>query len=318
MEKDADLALDVIEKYGDEQFEDRALFSVLSIAPEHMPEKGVALRVKLAKQNPDLLWEDIDLYQEIKNGFPEAVDLLQVVADADKPVRDKIYLPNEKVLTAFSEKYPDLVMEKLADNFFHQAEEEMNPPYAWGRGWRWDDDSFGNDRKLVLMVQSALSKLAQDSPELLLIFINSHHEKTPLEPELFIHAVEKLSIRYADQAITWLLSDFDGNAFEETSGEATKLSACQRVLERFSLHCSEELFRQLEEHLYRWSPSPEIMRFDLKSRLADRKSGNWNHFHAFRGQLQFMLLPHLDPKRISNSTRELIEVLKRKFLFWRE
>lgn len=315
MEKDADLALDIIEMCGEGRFEERELYNILSIAPESMPDRGFALRLKLAKQNPELLQDNFGLYREIKNGFSEAVNLLQITAEADKTIRDKIHLPDEKVLTVFSEKHAELVIEKLADVVFQKSKQERDQQRPWSRQWCWDDYPSGNNRNLVLLVQAALSKQAEDSPDQLLKFINRHREKTPLEPELFIHAVEKLPTSHADQAITWLLSAFNENAFERTSGEATELSACQRVLERFSPCCSEELFRQLEEHICRWSPPTEKMCRHMRYRLEDRKTGDWNHFTAFWGQLQFMLLPHLDQARVSSSTRELIDVLRRKFPF---
>ena len=59
--------------------------------------------------------------------------------------------------------------------------------------------------------------------------------------ELNIHALEKLPLAYSNAAVEWLLSDFDRNALEDTSGEKTESSACQRVLTKFSACCSDEM-----------------------------------------------------------------------------
>ena len=63
-----------------------------------------------------------------------------------------------------------------------------------------------------------------------------------------------------------------------------------------------------------WSPPVEEMRATYQYRMRCHKAeGGGNYYNSFWGDLQSILLSALFPDRTAKTTKELIEVLKRKF-----
>ena len=313
-EIDTDLTLDIIKKCGPERFEDKELYDILSTDVNCKSLKGYELRLRLARSNIGLLQNDHVLYRMIEKGIPQSVDLIKIIIEADQNVRKGIHIPDGKAMRRFAENNAELIVNKLAEPMLEKAASETIKTYPWKNPWRNHGYREGIERDLVSLVQTALSWLAKERPEYFLSYISKERAKTPLYTELTLHAIEKMAVSYANDVIEWLISDFDGNAFEKTSGEKTELAVCQRVIERFSPYCSEQLFEELEGVICRWSPDKETIRRTLEYRLQLRKEGIFGaYFPSFWGDLQYTLLPSLDRSRLSGRSSELLAVLKRKF-----
>lgn len=165
---------------------------------------------------------------------------------------------------------------------------------------------------ILKMIEVAGSQL-QDRPEELIKLIKPYLNHPNF---IFIHIIANqlfnLPAKYADMVISWLLKEPQqrlscGNFWIES-----EWALAGKLIEKFSSHCSEELFKQLEHTIYYIPPLKDIEY--IKSQLANRKNGIFEHYW---GHAQYFLLPKLDRKRLKPDTCELIAVLQRKFGFYK-
>ncbi len=85
------------------------------------------------------------------------------------------------------------------------------------------------------------------------------------------------------------------------------------LVDKFSPHCSEDLFLQLEEKIYNYTPNRSIDNY--KWRLECSRKGI---YYSYWGELQYFLLPKLSQSRRSEKSNQLIGVLNRKFIEYTE
>ncbi|WP_295513358.1 hypothetical protein, partial [Thiolapillus sp.] len=130
---------------------------------------------------------------------------------------------------------------------------------------------------------------------------------SPIIQEIIIAAYTHLPARYADTGIAWLLDDLSRFRLGFGYREPEWMPAV-RLVEALSPHCSEKLFRRLEEAIYHYH-APEEKREARYCVKLWRK----NAFCHYWGKTQHFLLPALDATRVSPQTSELIRVLERKF-----
>lgn len=131
---------------------------------------------------------------------------------------------------------------------------------------------------------------------------------SPVMNHLLARVILKYPTTKADFVISWLLDSPNkklscGNTYIEPEW---KLPG--QLIEKFSPHCSAELFQRLEISIY-YSPLEKEIDY-LKRILEYRRSGI---YYSYWGELQYFLLPRLDSTRISEQSQQLIRVLQRKF-----
>lgn len=126
------------------------------------------------------------------------------------------------------------------------------------------------------------------------------------------HLLAKLLVNYpvneADTVIKWLLNMPQkklscGNAYIEPKWKLPGV-----LINKFSSHCSDKLFEQLEETIYRFLSVKALDHY--KWRLEARRRGM---YYPYWGELQHFLLPSLAKNRVSAKSLLLIQVLDRKF-----
>jgi len=130
---------------------------------------------------------------------------------------------------------------------------------------------------------------------------------SPIIREIIISAYAKLPAVHADIGIAWLLDDPARFRVGPGYREPEWMPAV-RLVEALSPHCSEALFRKLENAIVHYH-APEEKR-DADYCLKASRKGYFGHYW---GEAQYFLLPALDKKRIHVTTADLIRVLKRKF-----
>ncbi len=161
---------------------------------------------------------------------------------------------------------------------------------------------------LFTLIKLAGQQLEVD-PDILLSMIAPYMEKSnAVITHLVATLLLNLSNQHADQVINWLLAVPKtrlacGNEYIEP---AWILSG--KLITKFSPHCSDALFWQLEKMIYFFMPSIDIEQ--IKMRLEVRRI---NVYYSYWGELQHFLLPTLDQQRISCKSKNLIPVLERKF-----
>ena len=306
------LAFDIIKRYGTDKFPEKELFYILCEFPSKYVPETLALFQAMLDKDPYLLQNTFALYQAIEADSPTAVYMLEALVRIEPEHREHIHLPDREKLRTYAEQYVNELLARLLPPMIQaSATEQTGTPHMSDR---WSPRSYGRtvEQDIVYIIQCALSWQAENDPEEFLAYLTCPTD-SQVERSLQSHAMENLPVGYADQAIQWLLSDFDLNAFDEFNAEKTELSCCKRILERFSPHCSIELFRQLECHLYRWHLPTERMRAILQYRSEKHTEGYKDYYISFWGDLQAILLPALDPSRTSDKTKDLMGVLARKF-----
>ena len=110
----------------------------------------------------------------------------------------------------------------------------------------------------------------------------------------------------------YVSSDFDNNIFDYTSGKENYLESVKKILNVHTVSCSEEVLKKLEEKIYYYK-SPNAVRW-YRGRIEQNKTKESAPVYwSFWGDLQYELLPCLPEERISEKSRELLRILRRKF-----
>ncbi|WP_438863953.1 hypothetical protein [Neptunicella sp.] len=141
--------------------------------------------------------------------------------------------------------------------------------------------------------------------ELIRPYLNSD---SPVINYLIANLMLNLSEVHADLTIGWLLDNPEsrfrcGNTYAEPEWILPG-----KLITKFSQHCSEHLLEKLEENIYSFKTKLTID--NIKWRLEARRRGM---YYSFWGETQHFLLPCLPKSLISDNSKQLIGVLKRKF-----
>lgn len=191
-------------------------------------------------------------------------------------------------------------------------------PYD-GRLNKWQEHRFRKggivelERGVVELVIVAGRQLAAKHPDLFLARTRSLEESSSqIIQGILIETYGDLPPSHADQGIEWLLADTSrfalGTGFNEPQWNPAK-----RLIAALSPYCSEKLFRRLEGATVHFHAPNE--KREAECFLKGWKDGYFGHYW---GKAQYFLLPALDVARVSRATKDLIEVLYRKFADYSE
>ena len=118
--------------------------------------------------------------------------------------------------------------------------------------------------------------------------------------------------QYSDQIIDYLITDFDKNIFDYTSGTEDQLGLTEEILKIHGNTCTKERLSILEDKIYKYI-SPYATEW-YKKRIEQNKTKESSPVYwSFWGDLQYKLLQCLPEKKISKKTRDLLNVLHRRF-----
>ncbi|MBW2093185.1 MAG: hypothetical protein JRI34_13820, partial [Deltaproteobacteria bacterium] len=201
----------------------------------------------------------------------------------------ELLMPHVKRLTSIQADYFDPRLRKWLGAWFSRHETDMA-------------------RGVVELLILAGQVLATEKPDELTE--RTHHLKNSISPvvqEIIIEAYSHLPASHADAGISWLLEDRARFRLGSGYNEPEWMPAV-RLIKALSSHCSEKVFRQLEEAIVHYH-APEERR-DAEYYLKGWREGYFGHYW---GKTQYFLLPALDIKRIRPETAALIRVLERKF-----
>jgi hypothetical protein len=158
---------------------------------------------------------------------------------------------------------------------------------------------------LIEKVGERLSEQIEIFKETLIPYMNSTH---PVVNYLLAKLLANYPVTEADTVIAWLLEVPQkklscGNPYFEP---AWKLPGV--LIGKFSPYCSDDLFEQLEETIYKFFPVRSLEKYQW--RLEARRRGM---YYSYWGELQYFLIPTLAKNRTSAKSQQLIKVLERKF-----
>ncbi|RYY78765.1 MAG: AAA family ATPase [Moraxellaceae bacterium] len=161
------------------------------------------------------------------------------------------------------------------------------------------------------LIELSGEKLSNQSDILIEIIKKFMYNRTIVSTYITAKLLLNLSVAYSDFVLEWLLADpksrFQcGNTYVEP-----RWILPGKLIEKFSPHCSYDLFLRLENKLYNFST---LDYEKVKWRLETRRQG---FYYSYWGETQYFLLPQLPRSLISNKTLQLIQVLNRKFEFYK-
>ncbi|WP_249523922.1 hypothetical protein [Fusobacterium nucleatum] len=118
--------------------------------------------------------------------------------------------------------------------------------------------------------------------------------------------------QYNDQIIDYLITDFDKNIFDYTSGAEDELGLVEEVLKIHGNTCTKKRLSILEDKIYKYI-SPYATEW-YKQRIEQNKTKKSSPVYwSFWGDLQYKLLQCLPEKKVSKKTKDLLNVLHRRF-----
>lgn len=161
---------------------------------------------------------------------------------------------------------------------------------------------------LFSLIEKAGEKLGSDPNTLYELVRPYLTTENPVTVHLVARLLLSLSLNESDNVIDWLLVHPElhlacGNTYREPIWILPG-----KLIGKFSDSCSQERFSALEKCISKLKSCRSID--EVRRKLEARK---WGVYPSYWGQAQHFLLPKLSSTKVANSTRNLIDMLARKF-----
>jgi len=295
-----------MENDSDEMFEVRKKLLATGVTARFINWKAIA--VKVPTRTLDLLEMLLEHYKEVL-GSPRYSSRGEVDAISN---RDTFSESDIEGVEKLASEIPELALTRLL-NKVHSIVRDIDDEQIH-ESWLNKDRLSNNDAVesithcIFSVIECAADKLHNQTEildEILTPFLSS---TSPILNYLLAKVFLRYPINKADSVISWLLGSplkrlKCGNTYVEPEWVLPG-----QLVEKFSLNCSTELFQELENNIY-YSPIDKEVDY-YKRCLEYRRRGI---FYSYWGEIQYFLLPKLDPTRISDKSKQLICVLQRKF-----
>jgi hypothetical protein len=314
-EKIPDEVTDLIKLYmlkGEHWY--RKILSVLCWNIENDSEKMFQLRLNLYQHNIHADWID---WVKLATQHPlRAIILLKTIVSTwkfsedyetqRKQVVPSLYAEGE---TTFNNNavqiYPEEIWHKLVPQIERLTSVNCEGHSFWIEGIIHSEYSGYQLLRTAILAGQTFAKQNPDK------FINSCNAlKLPISiivQRVLIESYAALPASHADVALQWLLADEERFTLGDQYHEPPWKPAV-RLIENLSPHCSDELFKQLEQTIYFYCPN-DMVRIAKNALRGSREGG----FRDYWGRTQYFLLPALYKEHVSSKIIDLIKVLNRKF-----
>lgn len=297
--------------FKDEE-KDKKIYECFSFDINSEIDEMFQLRMKIYEKYPELSEDYIDFKSLFKNNEIRAIKLIKFLLDYKISNKNKsLYRYEEDLVTEES----DIIIKKdeeIIKMLLPCIPKEINP--YWGKWTGRHKYSLGIERAAINIIKKANNNLIKNSPEK---FWNIYEEYMgkgyPLFNEFILEGLSKMPISYSDRIIEYLCEDFENNIFDTSSGNGDRLLLTKKILCKHTPSCSESNFKRIENEIYYFCGK------DAKELYKDIRSCKMNYTCRkmpwdWWGNLQVELIPFLSEERVSKKTKELSNVLKRRFL----
>lgn len=270
------------------------------------------LRMKIYEKYPMLTENYIDFRSLFKNNEMRAIKIIKFLLDYKISNKNKsLYRYEEDLVTEES----DIIIEndeEIIKMLLPCIPKEIDP--YWGKWTGRHKYSLGIERAAINIIKKANNNLIKNFPEK---FWNIYEEymgkEYPLFNEFILQGLSKMPISYSDRIIEYLCEDFENNIFDTSSGNGDRLLLTKKILCKHTPSCSESNFKRIENEIYYFCGK------DAKESYKDIRSCKMNYTCRkmpwdWWGNLQVELIPFLAEERVSKKTKELLNVLKRRFV----
>lgn len=178
-----------------------------------------------------------------------------------------------------------------------------------GRYWH----KRGIERACVELVKKANVAVITKSPERFWKHYETYMGKGYLVfNEIILHGLSYLPSYYSNQIIRYIGSDLDKNIFDYTSGAEDELELVKKVLRVHGEQCDKNQLLWLENVIYKYI-SPRAAKWYQRRIEWNKSKQSKRVYWSFWGDLQHELLLCLPQESISERSKELLQVLDRKF-----
>ncbi len=290
---------------------DKKLFSCFSLKINKEIEEIFELRMKIYEKYPELSEGYIDFKSLFRSNELRAIRLIKLRLEYKIGNKNKrIYRYKEELVFEESE----IIIEKneeILNMLLPYIPTEINTNWVEWTGR--SKFSLSIERATINIIKKANNNLIKKFPNKFWNIYKKYMGKGyPLFNEFILEGFEKLPIQYSDKIIKYLCSDFNNNIFDTSSGNHDELLLVKKVLNRHSKFCSQETFKELENKIYYYCQE------DYKDAYRHVREYKLNYTCQkmpwdWWGNVQVELIPYLDKERLSKKTRQLYDVLQRKF-----
>ncbi len=171
----------------------------------------------------------------------------------------------------------------------------------------------GLERATIELIKKANRAIIGQNPELFWNYYQPYMGKGyALYNEIILHGLQFMPKEFSNQIIMYLSSDLDAKVFDYTSGEERQLGLAITVIKIHSAVCETECLECFEHSIMKYL-SPDASEW-YKRRIEYNKSKEyppvyWN----FWGDMQYQLLQGLPYERLSVESKNLLNMLDRRF-----
>ncbi len=171
----------------------------------------------------------------------------------------------------------------------------------------------GIERACVELVKKANAAVISKSPEKFWEYYESYMGKGYFVfNEIILHGLSYLPSYYSNQIICYICSNLDKNIFDYTSGAKDELELVKNVLRIHGKQCETEQLLLLEKVVYKYI-SPRAVKWYQRRIEWNKSKQSERVYWSFWGDLQYELLSCLPAERISKVSKDLLQILNRRF-----
>lgn len=258
--------------------------------------------------------EYIDMQSMMRNFEKRAIQLISFwMKNKQKHYGGKAYYYEEKIIDTnnpYLISDGEYILGELLP--FIPKDGDVSIKYS---DWAASSLKKGNlERTCVELVKKATIAVINGSPDSFWKYYESYlGEGYFIFNEIILYSMSHLPSCYSNQVMKYLITDMDKKIFDYTSGAKDQLALMKEILRVHGNTCSNEVFSMVEKAICGYV-SPYAARL-YKNRIENNKQkGHAPVYYSFWGDLQFELLKCLPRQRLSKYSKDLIEVLERRFI----
>lgn len=299
---------------------DRMIFKALCFDPNEDSESMFGLRCNILRKHPIILNEFWGISRLLECRSIRIIDVFEIILDnweQCKGAHIHIYVKDLEQWRLNSKVEYQVFLKRLFEKICDVTKEytmQWPDTLCW-EFHEWVQSGYNEStvREIVNIGKRAMEGCAQIDPVWIMEFVHAVEYPIPVVAhELIMHAICSLPDVYANEVIGWLCQDFDRKILVYSAKEEDYLHYTKQILRKFTMHCDENFYRQLEQIIYTWKESPEEMVGRLKHRIEwNRVRQNQRAYWTYWGHLQKDLLPCMDFNRLSEKSKALILELNR-------
>lgn len=290
---------------------DKKIYRCFSFDVNSEIDEIFELRMKMYEKYPELSEDYIDFKSLFKSNEMRAIKLIKFWLNYNISNKNKrLYKYEEELVNEESE----IIIEKDEEviNMLLPCIPQNTDGY-WGKWSGRNKFSLGIERTAVNIIKKANNNLIKRLPENFWNIYERYIGKGyPIFNELILEGFEKLGDNYSDKIIDYLCDDFEKNIFDISSGNMDELLITKKILNKHLKTCSKRCFEKIENKIYYFYEKDSI---EMYKRVREYKMNYickkmpWDWW----GNLQVELIPFLPEERLSKKTKELYNILQRRF-----